>query len=126
MANQEDVRRIATRLPGAVESPDHFAFSVLSKGKAKGFIWSWAERVQPKKARVPNASVLAVLVQNLDVKEILLSSDEQKFFTEPHYTDFPAILVRLEAIEADELEDLIIEAWQCKASPELRRQFDRR
>jgi hypothetical protein len=119
MASQDDVRRIALQLPGVTEAPDRFAFSVLNKGKAKGFIWAWAERVHPKKARVPNAGVLAVMVKDLTVKEMILGSDEAKFFTEPHYNGFPAILVRLGAIEADELEDLIVEAWRCKAPPEL-------
>jgi hypothetical protein len=90
MANQEDVRGIASRLPGAVESPEGFAFTVLNKGNAKGFVWVWAERVHPKKARVPNPDVLAVLVRNLSEKEMLLGSDSQKFFTEPHYNGFPA------------------------------------
>ena len=124
MATLDDVRRIATRLPGSIEAPDGLCFSVLLKGKEKGFIWAWAERVHPKKARVRNPGVFAVLVPSLSVKELLLSGDEHKIFTEPHYNGFPAVLVRLSAIEADELEDLIIEAWRCKAPVELLREFD--
>jgi hypothetical protein len=115
MADQEDVRRIALKLPGVAESPDRFAFSVFNKGKAKGFVWAWAERVHPKKARVPNPGVVAVMVKDLTVKEMILGSDDAKFFTEPHYNGFPAILVRLAAIEADELEDLIVEAWRSQS-----------
>jgi hypothetical protein len=51
MATQADVRRIALSLPGTVETPNHFAFSVRNKGKLKGFVWVWMERVHPKKAR---------------------------------------------------------------------------
>lgn len=119
MATQDDVRRIACRLPGVSESPYSFAFSVVIKGKAKGFVWAWAERVHPKKARVPNPGVVAVIVRNLTEKEILLRSDSHKFFTEPHYNGFPAILVHLEAIEVEELEGLIVEAWRCKAPKDL-------
>ena len=54
MADQDDVRRIARSLPGAFEeSGGRFAFSVLNKGKAKGFVWVWLERIQPKTPRVP-------------------------------------------------------------------------
>jgi hypothetical protein len=124
MATQEDVRRIASRLPEVTEGAERFGFSVMNKGKAKGFVWSWAERVDPKKARVPNDNVLAVMVPNLSTKDLLLSSDQEKFFTEDHYNGFPAVLVRLEAIEAEELEGLIIEAWRCKAPKELVKAFD--
>jgi hypothetical protein len=42
--------------------------------------------------------------------------DTSKFFTEPHYSGYPAVLVRLDAVDEDELEDLLIEAWRCQAS----------
>ncbi len=50
-----------------------FAFSVRNKGKPKGFVWVWMERVHPKKARVPQPKVIAARVANLDEKEILLT-----------------------------------------------------
>ena len=55
MATQADVRRIALSLPETEEAPNHFAFSVRIKGKPKGFVWVWMERVTPKKARVLRA-----------------------------------------------------------------------
>lgn len=124
MTTHDDVRRICSKLPGAVEGQDRFGFSVENKGKAKGFLWTWAERVDPKKARVINDSVLAVIVPGLVAKETILQSDSEKFFTEAHYNGFPAVLVRLEAIAPDELEDLIIEAWRCKAPANLVKQYD--
>ena len=62
MADQDDVRRIALSLPGTREADDHFGFSVLNKGKPKGFVWAWNERVEPKKPKVPNPEVVAVRV----------------------------------------------------------------
>ena len=100
MASQADVRRIALSLPDTEETPDHFAFSVRNKGKLKGFVWVWMERVSPKKARVPQPNVIAVRVASEYNKEILLELDPAKFFTEPHYNGFPAILVRLPAVTA--------------------------
>ena len=119
MATQAQVRRIALALPEAVESADRFAFSVPVKGKLKGFAWVWMERVEPKKPRVPNAGVLAVRVANLAQREALLSADPTKFFTEPHYAGFPAVLVRLDAVSVADLKVLLTEGWRCQAPAEF-------
>jgi len=125
MATEDDVREICAGLPGAVEgSGEQFGFSVLAKGKAKGFVWSWLERIEPKKRRVVNRSVLAVRVPNLLAKDMILDSNPEAFFTEDHYNGFPAVLVRLDALSADELEPLIIEAWRSVAPKDLLRQFE--
>ena len=125
MADQEDVRRVALALPDTSESAERFAFSVSNKGKQKGFVWAWNERVEAKKPRVPRDDVVAVRVVDEFDKEALLASDEAKFFTEPHYNGFPAVLVRLPAIGADELEELIVDAWRCQAPRALVEAFER-
>ena len=118
MATQAQARRIALALPGTVEAEDRFAFSVPNKGKMKGYAWVWLERVAPKKARVPNPGVLAVRVANLGQKSALLAADPIKFFTEPHYDGFPAVLVRLDAVSVADLKVLLAEAWRCQAPTE--------
>lgn len=125
MATEDDVREICAGLPGAAEGAgEQFGFSVLVKGKAKGFVWSWLERIEPKKRRVVNRSVLAVRVPNLLAKDMILQSNPEAFFTEDHYNGFPAVLVRLDSISADELEPLIIEAWRSVAPKDLLRQYE--
>jgi len=124
MATQNDARRAALALPDTVEGDDRFAFSVMNKGKAKGIAWVWMERIDPKKARVPNPDVLAIRVSDDAEKQALLAEDGDKFFTEPHYNGYPAILVRLAAIEPDELEELIIDAWRCMAPKALVAAYD--
>jgi hypothetical protein len=119
MTTQTDVRRIALSLPEAEEAGGRFAFAVPSKGKLKEFVWVWMERVVPKKPRVPNPGVVAVRVANLGQKDLLVSADPAKFFTEPHYNGFPAVLVRLDAVSVADLEMLIAEAWRCQAPPDL-------
>lgn len=118
IATQADVRRIALSLPGTVEAKERFAFSVLHKGKPRGFAWVWMERIAPKKARVPNPAVLAVRVANLGEKDLLTTMEPAKFFTEPHYNGFPAVLVRLAAVRVADLRVLIAAAWRCQAAPE--------
>jgi hypothetical protein len=119
MATQADVRRIALALPGTVEAQNHFAFEVMNKGKLKGYVWSWKERVVPKKPRVANPGVVAVRVANLVDKDLLLEAEPVKYFTEPHYDGFPAILVRLAEVRVPELRALLKEAWRCMAPKEL-------
>jgi hypothetical protein len=126
VADRSDVRRIALSLPETSEGEERFAFSVRSKEKQKGFVWVWMERVEPRKPRVPSPDVVAVRVADQEEKELLLAADPAKFFTEPHYNGFPAVLVRLRAIGVDELSALITEAWRCQAPRALVDEFERR
>ncbi len=124
MADQRDVRRIALSLPETIEEEDRFAFSVRNAGKRKGIAWVWLEGVEPKQPRVPRPDVVAIRVSNAAEKEMLLASDEEKFFTEPHYSGFPAVLVRLSEIDVDELEEMITDAWRCQAPRALVKDFE--
>lgn len=127
MPTLDDVRRICRKLPDTEEGEgEQFGIGVLNKGKSRGLVWSWRERIEPKKARVPNEKVLAVRTPGLAAKEVILESDPVKFFTEPHYQNYPAVLVRLEEIGLDELEDLIIGAWRCCAPLKVVREWDNR
>ncbi len=124
MADQNDVRRIALSFPETSQDEGHFAFAVNNRGKRKGFAWVWMERVHPKKARVANPSVLAVRVRDTQEKEMLLATEPELFFTEAHYNGFPAVLVRLSAINLDDLEHVLMNAWRCQAPVDLIRAMD--
>ena len=126
MATQADVRRIALALPGATESEDRFAFSVRHKNKDKGFAWVWLERIHPQQGRVPQRKVLALRVADEGEKFALVASDPEKFFTEPHYNGYPAVLIQLSAIHVPELRELITDAWRCMAPADLVTEFDAR
>ncbi len=107
-------------LPGTVAEPDRFAFSLPAKGKNKGYAWVWLERIAPKKARVPNPSVLALRVSSLAVKDLMIRAEPAKFFTEPHYDGYPAVLLRLETVRVPELRGLLRDAWGCVAPKSLK------
>ncbi len=124
MADLNDVHRIALSLPETILDDDRIAFSVNNNGKRKGIAWVWMERIHPKKARVPNLNVIAIRVRDLAEKDMLLAARPSTLFTEPHYNGFPAVLVRLAAVDGDELEELILNAWRCQAPPALVRSFD--
>src|SRR5687768_7943481 len=119
MASEEDVRRIALSLPETSEGEGRLRFFVVGKD----FAWSWLERIDPKKPRVENRDVLAVRVENEEEKQALVAADPIKFFTEDHYNGYPAVLVRLAAIEVDELQELLIDAWRNRAPRALVAKF---
>ena len=73
----------------------------------------------PKQPRVPNPKVLAILTTSLADNELILASDATKYFTEPHYNGFPAVLVRLEAVTVRDLRRLLEDAWRKVAPKEL-------
>jgi hypothetical protein len=120
MANEEDVRRIALSLPESTQDPNGVRFLV---GK-KAFAWSYMEKVHPKKPRVRRPDVLAIRVADEWDKQALLAVDSRKFFTTGHYDGYPAVLVRLPTIDADELEELLIHAWRCRAPRIVVAKFD--
>jgi hypothetical protein len=103
MATEDDVRRIALALPETIEKPWYHTpgFRV----KDKGFL----------RIRSEAEGALVVFVADLDEKEALLASDPAKFFTTPHYDGHPTVLVHLDAIDVDELTELIVDAWRVKA-----------
>lgn len=118
MSDQEDVRRIALTLPGTSAEGDGYRVD------GKQFVWTYPERVHPEKPRVPNPEVLCVRVDGESEKQALLAMDPAKFFTTDHYNGYPAVLVRLPAIEAVNLAELIVDAWRTRAPAELIRAFD--
>ena len=120
MATREDVRRIALSLPESVEEPGRFSFAV----DGKAFAWVWLERVDPRRARVPNPDVIAVRVTNQLEKDSLLALDHEVFFTEPHYDGYPAVLVRLPAIDVGLLAEILAQAWRSRAPKHLVKEAD--
>jgi hypothetical protein len=118
-SNADDVRRIALALPRATQDGEKIRY-LVDGGKA--FAWTWKKRVEPKKARVEQFDVFGVRVSGEEEKQALIAADPDKFFTEPHYNGYPAVLVRLAAIRVPELRLLLESAWQCQAPKELLQQ----
>ena len=100
-------------LPDTSEDPSFFRF--FRDGRQ--FVWAWLQRVDAKKARVANREVIAVRTAGELAKQDLLSLDPDVFFTEPHYDGFPAVLVRLAAVDEGLLAEVIRLAWESRAKP---------
>jgi hypothetical protein len=124
LASWDDVRRIALALP---ETDEH-----VSRGNAhwrvreKGFAWERPLRRSDLAAlgdAAPDGPILGVRVEHLGAKEALLADPSEVFFTTRHFDGYPAVLVRLDAVPLAELEELIAEAWLCRAPRRLAREW---
>jgi len=56
----------------------------------------------------------------------LIANDPGVFFTTPHFDGYPAVLVQLERIGADDLEEVIVEAWLARAPKKLAKEYGER
>src|SRR3954467_7577290 len=84
----------------------------------KLFVWERPLRRSDLEAlgsQAPDGPILGARVEHLGAKEALLADDPSVFFTTPHFDGYPAILVRLEEIGAEELDEVIVEAWLARA-----------
>jgi hypothetical protein len=106
VADWKTVRTIALSFP-EVEEAEHGrrAFSV----RGKGFAWEARER---------DGGGLAVRCDR-DEKQLVLDSNEEVYFTSPHYDGFPAVQIRVEAIAAAELRERLEDAWLIQAPKRL-------
>jgi hypothetical protein len=121
MATWEDVRRIAGALPETVEQVSKRG--VLEWRVADElFVWERPLRRADRDAlgdAAPEGPVLAARTPHLVAKEALLADGPEVYFTTPHFDGYAMVLVRLDLIEADELEELIVEAWLDRAPQRL-------
>jgi hypothetical protein len=130
VADWDDVRRVATALPDVVEeaSAGH-SRSLAWQVRGKSLLW---ERPLGKKDRadleargdtVPDGPVMAARVPDEGVKEVLVASDPAVYFTIPHFDGYAAVLIRLDALDPAELDELVTEAWLCTAPKRLAKSF---
>jgi len=115
MADAHDVRRIALSLPHVKEiDSDGFDFRVGNKG----FVWSYPER-RPGKPRVIRVDIAVLFVGDEAEKQALLLGEPDLFFTTPGYDGWPLVMLRLEEVDENRLEELIVDAWRMRAPAEL-------
>src|SRR5919198_1645544 len=120
MATWDDVRRMALALPETSEAVSRELRQW--RVKDKGFVWERPLRRSDLEALgddAPGGPILGARVEHLGAKEALLADDAGVFFTTPHFDGYPAVLVRLDEISLDDLEEVIVEAWLCRAPKRL-------
>jgi hypothetical protein len=111
MADADDVRRLALRLPQVVEiDSEGFDFRV----GGKGFVWSYPER-RPGQRRVIRTDIAVLFVGDEAEKQALLLGEPGRFFTTPGYDGFPLVMLRLREVDEGRLAELITDAWRMRS-----------
>ncbi len=71
----------------------------------------------------PQGDILGVRVPDEGVKFALIADEPELYFTTPHFDGYPAVLVKLAAIDERGLRELIVEAWLTQAPKRLVQEF---
>jgi hypothetical protein len=124
MAEWQDVRRIALALPDTSEQSSRGLASWRIGDKL--FVWERPLRdadLQALGDDAPTGPILGARVEHLFAKDALLADDPEVFFTTPHFDGYAAVLVRLDKITVADLEEVIIEAWLCRAPKRLAQEY---
>ena len=117
MASWRDVRRLALALPGTSEQS-------RSRGDSAWIVndkfFAWERPLRPSDIaalgkNAPTGPILGVRTADLEMKDVLLASDPEVFFTTPHFNGYPAVLIRLGKISTKTLKYVILEAWLARA-----------
>ena len=124
MATWDDVSRIALGLPETTEDSSRGLRHWNVRGK--GFVWERPLRTSDLLALgddAPDGPILGARVEHLVAKEVLLADPAGVFFTTPHFDGYPAVLVLLNEIDLDGLDEVIVEAWLCRAPKGLASEY---
>jgi hypothetical protein len=127
VATWDDVRRLAAALPGSTETASRWG----QQWKVGDRLFVWERPLGRKDvtdlealgAPVPSGELLGVRVPDLGAKEALLAADADVVLDIPHLSGYPAVLVQLDRVDLPRLEELVVEAWLCRAPARLLRQY---
>ena len=113
MVDPDQVKALALALPGVTDECEPGRMVFFADGK--GVAWTFKRRIHPKKPKVPDLEVLAVRCP-IERKALLVEVAPDIYFDDDHYRGFPAVMVRLAAIEPDELSALLASAAAASVS----------
>lgn len=71
----------------------------------------------------PDGDILGVRVADEGVKFALIADEPNVYFTTPHFDGYPAVLIKLAAIDELGLREVIVEAWLTQAPKRLVQEF---
>jgi hypothetical protein len=125
MATWDDVARIALALPEATEGSS-YGGTRSWRVRDKAFAWERplrAKDVAELGDAAPAGPVLAVRVPDVGARDALIADSPELYLTTSHFDGFPAVLVRLDAIDVAELGEVLDEAWGCRAPRRLAAEY---
>ena len=121
MAGWDDVARTALALPDVTEGAS-YGGTRSWRVRDKAFAWERPLRkadLAELGDRAPAGPVLAVRVPDVGARDALIADSPSVYFTTAHFDGYPAVLVRLDEIDVDELAEVLDEAWSCRAPRRL-------
>jgi len=128
VATWDDVRRLVAALP---DTDEHASYggSPSWRVHGKAFVWDRPLRSADRRALAEAAPdetepLLGIRVADEGIKAALIADAPDVFVTIPHFDGYPAVLARLERIPADELAELVEDAWRSRAPKRLVADFD--
>ena len=116
-------------LPGTEEKVDGHRGGASWRTPAGMFVWERGpsrrddEQLAALGRSWPAGAVVGVRTDGVQVKEALLETYPDVFFTIPHFDGYPAVLVRLEATEPDLPREVITDAWLLKAPKRIAKEW---
>ena len=122
MATLDDVRAIALDFPGVIEQLDGHRGGASWRTPAGAFVWQRGpsgrdrEQLASLGREWPPGDVIGVRTDGEQVKQALLETYPDAFFTIPHFDGYPAVLVRLDAIAPALLREVVTDAWLLKVT----------
>jgi hypothetical protein len=72
----------------------------------------------------PSGIVLGARVPDEGAKLALVAAEPDVYFTTHHFDGYPAVLCRLDRLDAQSLTELAAEAWACRAPRRLLTEHD--
>jgi hypothetical protein len=120
MATWDDVRRCALALPGTTEGTGRTG----AQWKVADKLFVWERPLRPADVAelgdaAPDGPVLAARVPDEGAKLALVAAEPERYFTTTHFTGYPAVLCRLDRLDDTALDELVTEAWACRAPRRL-------
>ena len=120
MAGWDDVRRLALAMPEAGERSSRG----LAQWRVRDKLFVWERPLPQSDLRAlgdaaPDGPILGARVEHLIAREALLQDPSGAFFTIPHFDGYAAVLVLLDEIDLGGLDEVIVEAWLCRAPKRL-------
>ena len=105
------LKRIALSFEGANEK--------LSYGKPAFFIF---KKFFTRLRAEDNSIVL--IVDSIDERDMMIEADPKAFHITDHYKDYPAVLARLERIDAGTVRGMLERRWRAIAPKKLLKELD--
>jgi hypothetical protein len=105
------VREIARTLPGVEEGTCYGTPAFRVRGK---FL-----------SRLKEDGETLVVRIDFDTRDILMQVDPETYYITDHYAGYPAILVRLEKVDRDDLAKLLEDSWRQAAPKRLIAEYER-